>query len=99
MQEEYLKVEISKVNLKLNSSWQKLIISDFDEGAEALKQAVDNINEIVDYCMKNNIKISLDSRRISNLLHKINQCFKKHQYIEAADIIKYKMVKIVNSIS
>lgn len=99
MQDEYLKIKISEVNLKLNSSWQKLIISDFDEGAEILKQAVDSINEIANYCIKNNTKINLDSKKISNLLHKINECFGKHQYIEAADIIKYKLVKIVSSIS
>lgn len=99
MQDEYLKNKVCKINLELNSSWKGLIISEFDEAAEALKQAVDNINEVADYCMKNHIRISLDSKKISNLLHKINQCFKKHQYIEAADIIKYKLVKIVSSIS
>lgn len=95
MQDEYLKNKVLEINLKLNSSWKRLVISEFDEGAEMLKQAVDNINEVADYC----IKIRLDSKKISNLLHKINQCFNKHQYIEAADIIKYKLVKIVGSIS
>lgn len=99
MQDEYLKIKIPEINLKLNSSWKKLIISDFDEGAEALKQAVDEINEIADYCIENNAKIDLDSKRVSNLLRKINKCFEKHQYIEAADIIKYKLIKIINSIS
>lgn len=99
MQDEYLKNKVLEINLKLNSSWKRLIISEFDDGAEVLKQAVGNINEIADYCMKNHIKIRLDSKKISNLLHKINQCFNKHQYIEAADIIKYKLVKIVGSIS
>ena len=99
MKDEYLKIQISEVNLKLDSSWQKLIISDFDEGAETLKQAVDKINEIADYCINNNEKINLDSKMVSNLLHKINECFEKHQYIEAADIIKYKLVKIISSIS
>lgn len=99
MQDEYLKSKVCEIKLKLDSSWKKLVISNFDEGAEELKEAVGEINEIADYSIKKGIKINLESKKISSMLHKINECFEKHQYIEAADIIKYKLIRNINNIN
>ncbi|MCD2345239.1 hypothetical protein [Clostridium guangxiense] len=93
MEEGYLQNKINNVVLKLNDSWTMFIISNFDEAVNVLKSAINEINEIADYSVQNKVALNLDSKRISYSLKKINDCLKKSQFVEAADILKYKLLE------
>ncbi|KOF55869.1 hypothetical protein AGR56_02200 [Clostridium sp. DMHC 10] len=93
MEEGYLQNKINNVVLKLNDSWTMFIISNFDEAVNVLKSAINEINEIADYSVQNKVELNLDSKRISYSLKKINDCLKKSQFVEAADILKYKLLE------
>lgn len=93
MEDSYLQKKNKNITLKLTVSWKMFIISDFDEAVNVLKSAIDEINEIADYSIENKLKINLDSNKISNLLKKINNRLKNCQFVEAADIVKYKLLE------
>lgn len=94
----FIKQKSKAAAQKLNISWEKLIVSDFDEGVEILSAAVIEINEIVDYALKNKLSINLNSSKLSKHLKSINHNLENHQYVEVADIVKYKLIDIVRSI-
>lgn len=83
---------------KLNASWIKFIISDFEEAVEILTVAITEINEMIDYAIKNKVGIKFDSSKNSKYLQKINGYLKNHQYVEAADCVKYKLIKSIKNI-
>lgn len=93
MEDSYLQKKNKNITLKLTVSWKMFIISDFDEAVNVLKSAIDEINEIADYSIENKLEINLDSNKISNLLKKINNCLKNCQFVEVADIVKYKLLE------
>lgn len=93
MEDSYLQKKNKNITLKLTVSWKMFIISDFDEAVNVLKSAIDEINEIADYSIENKLKVNLDSNKISNLLKKINNRLENCQFVETADIVKYKLLE------
>lgn len=93
MKDSYVQKKIENIILKLDYSWKAFVVSDFDEAVNVLKSSIDEINEIADYSIQNKLEVDLDSRKISYLLKKINNCLENNQFVEAADIVKYKLLK------
>ncbi|MFL0251640.1 hypothetical protein ACJDT4_14550 [Clostridium neuense] len=93
MESNYLRKKVKNIAFGLNVSWEMFIISEFDEAANLLKSVIDEINEIADYSIENRLNVNLDSNKISYLLKKINNHLENHQFVEAADILKYKLLR------
>lgn len=93
MEDSYIQKKIDNIILKLDYSWKAFVVSNFDEAVNVLKSSIDEINEIADYSIQNKLEVDLDSRKISYLLKKINNCLENNQFVEAADIVKYKLLK------
>lgn len=93
MKDNYVQKKIESIILKLDYSWKAFVVSNFDEAVNVLRSSIDEINEIADYSIQNKLEVNLDSRKISSSLKKINACLENNQFVEAADIVKYKLLK------
>lgn len=90
---DYIKEEFKDIILKLNISWKMFIVSDFDDAVNMLKLSIGKINEIAEISHKDRMQININSKKISSKLVKINKCLSNNQYVEAADIVKYELLK------
>lgn len=92
MKDNYVQKKIESIILKIDYSWKAFVVSDFDEAVNVLKNSIDEINEIADYSIQNKLEVNLDSNKISYFLKEINACLENNQFVEAADIVKYKLL-------
>ncbi len=97
---EYYIVKTKSQNIieKLRVSWVKFIISDFDDAVQILASAINDINSMVDYAVQNKIEMNFNSDNNSKYLQKINKYLENHQYVEAADVVEYKLIKAIKNI-
>lgn len=97
---EYYIVKTKSQNIieKLRVSWVKFIISDFDDAVQILISAINDINSMVDYAVQNKVQMNFNSDKNSQYLQKINKYLENHQYVEAADVVEYKLIKAIKNI-
>lgn len=91
-----LKTKITSVANNIDKCWENLITNQIDEAMKILDKIFIDVDYIINVSAKE--KIGIDNQKIYSWFLEMEKCLKAKDYTLQADILKYEIKPVINSI-